>query len=70
MDRTPFDLEMLLGPGKLDTFLSETWEKSPHVIQGRPSDFYSELFSLSNLDEAIAPSGSMSIDGRICCIKL
>src|SRR5438105_12690710 len=49
-----FSLASLLAPVRVSEFRDRYWEQRPLVVHRRNRDFYDDLFSLADFDEAIA----------------
>jgi len=48
-----FDLERLLDPKPVDSFLAEDWERKPLHLGGRQASFYRPLFSSAELERVL-----------------
>ncbi len=57
-----FDLARLLGPDGLENFFRDWWEKRPLAVSRNDANFYSGLFSRSDLDRVIAFTRPRFID--------
>jgi ribosomal protein L16 Arg81 hydroxylase len=53
MKNKSFDIETLISPWGVDTFLSEYWEKHPLVVAREKSDYYSNLFLMQDIESII-----------------
>ena len=48
-----FDFVQLIDPINIDTFFSEYWEKKPLIISRKEKGYYSDLFSIKDLDHIL-----------------
>lgn len=55
LTQTPstFDLENLLEPVGLSTFLEQYWENEPLILHREQADYYQSLFSIENVDQVL-----------------
>jgi ribosomal protein L16 Arg81 hydroxylase len=54
MDNQIFELETLISPWSIDTFLSEYWEQRPLIVSREKPDYYSSLFSIQDVESVIS----------------
>jgi ribosomal protein L16 Arg81 hydroxylase len=60
-----FDLEYILNPHPLTTFLSDHWEQAPLAIRRRDPNFFQSLFTLRDIDHILNASTIRQPDIRV-----
>jgi ribosomal protein L16 Arg81 hydroxylase len=62
---TSIDLERLIYPLELETFISHYWERQPLVLTRNNPSFYQDILSLSDVDHILSHLSIRSSDIRI-----